>query len=248
MIIIFIFIYNLCTFISLSGSFRWTDERNNLFLREVMVIGPYRYKVGSNDAGKKWTEVATKLNSYSHFKSNPRDQRSVREHFSKLMSDFKKKISKEVAGSGGNPEPLTANEQMLEEIAEIMNSEPLEKSESSSKKEQQEKKRMDALHTRDQAMKTWSKSKASDTGDDDDVSTDEESVPQPTVKRRKRRGGSDALSYLAKKTESETALRKQELEIRKEELRLQSEQQKEQAKLQQEQLKLMFDIVKRLSN
>lgn len=60
-----------------SGTFRWTDERNRLFLREVMVIEPFKYKVGSNDAGKKWNEVAEKINSYSHFKSNARDQRSV---------------------------------------------------------------------------------------------------------------------------------------------------------------------------
>lgn len=222
-----------------SGTFRWTDERNNVFLREVMVIESYKYKVGSGDAGRKWKEVADKMNSYAPFKSAPCDQRSVREHFNKLIVDFKRKNKKEVASSGESPEPLSGTEQMLEEIVEIMNSPP-DVSQVGSKKE--DDKRKNALLCREQAMKTWSKSRVSQRGSEEGDSSEEEISP-PSAKRRTRRGGSDGVRFLAKKAENETELKKQELELRKEELRAQAEQQREQLKLQQEQLKLMFDFV-----
>jgi len=37
------------------------------FLREARVFEPYKAKVGSNAAGKKWNEVAEKINNYQNF-------------------------------------------------------------------------------------------------------------------------------------------------------------------------------------
>lgn len=229
----------------LSGTFKWTEERDRLFLREVLVVEPYLYKPGTKETGLKWSEVAEKINRYAHFSSKPRDQRSVRERFSKLLSDHKRKINAEEAATGTAPDPPTETEQILEDIIERMKTTPIPASAKDGKKE--EKKRQDALNTRDKAMKTWRKAKSNGNDESGSESEGESEKEKPSVKRRKRRGGSDALQYLAEKTERETELRKQELELRREELHLQAEQQREQFKMQQEQFKFMADVLGKLS-
>lgn len=82
------------------------------------------YKSGSKLAGQKWKEVADNLNCLQAFKDSPRDQRSVRERFQKIIDLFKAKIRKEEAASGISPEPLTETEQLAEEIVEIMDNRP----------------------------------------------------------------------------------------------------------------------------
>ena len=75
-------------------------------------------------AGQKWKEVAENINTYEGFQKNPRDQRSVREHFHKLLADFKAKMRKEESSSGISPQALTATEEILEEITEVMANKP----------------------------------------------------------------------------------------------------------------------------
>ena len=83
-------------------------------------------------AGQKWKEVAENINTYEGFQKNPRDQRSVREHFHKLLADFRAKMRKEEASSGISPKALRATEEILEEITEVMANKPnIEKDEDS---------------------------------------------------------------------------------------------------------------------
>ena len=103
--------------------------------------------------------MAEKLNCYSLFTDMPRDQRSVKEQFNKLLKDYKNKKNKEERASGINPDPPTENEVMLEEIAEAMESTPLRVENANSKKD--DKKRKEALACRDKAMTTWAKAGAS---------------------------------------------------------------------------------------
>ena len=74
---------------------------------------PFLYKTGSKEAGQKWTEVAKKLNCYDLFREMPRDQRSVRDQFNKLMGNYKRKRSMEEKSSGINPDPPPENEEIL---------------------------------------------------------------------------------------------------------------------------------------
>lgn len=222
------FLFNFC--LPISGPFRWNEAKNTLLLRELYSSEPFLYKVGSKEAGQKWTEVATKLNCYSLFRDMPRDQRSVREQFNKLLKDYKNKKNNEERASGINPDPPTENEVLLEEIVEAMESTPLRVGNPNSKKDEQ--KRKDALACRDKAMTTGAKAgksgEVSDSGDESDTE-------KKTVKRRgrKRRSTSDPFQYLADKTAKETDLRKEELEIQRQHMHLQAEQ----LKLQQEQMK-----------
>ena len=50
----------------------------------------------------------------------PRDQRSVRDRFNKLLGDYKTKMKKEEGESGTNREPLSEAEIILQEIEEKM--------------------------------------------------------------------------------------------------------------------------------
>ena len=97
-------------------------DYRQILLTEVRFIEPYLHKVGSKEAGQHWTEVAEHLNSRDGFRENPRDQRSVRERFNKLLNEFKAKTRSEEAASGIAVDPLTENEILLEEIVEIMQS------------------------------------------------------------------------------------------------------------------------------
>ena len=62
--------------------------------------------------------MATGVNQHDGFKVMARDQRSVRDRFNKLLTDFKAKLRKEEGESRTNPEPLSEAETILEEIAE----------------------------------------------------------------------------------------------------------------------------------
>ena len=62
--------------------------------------------------------MANGVNQHEGFKVMPRDQRSVRDRFNKLLTDFKAKVRKEEGESGTNPEPFSEAETILEEIDE----------------------------------------------------------------------------------------------------------------------------------
>lgn len=58
------------------------------------------------------------MNKHEGFKVMSRDQRSVRDRFNKLLTDFKAKMRKEEGESGTNPESLSVAETVLQEIEE----------------------------------------------------------------------------------------------------------------------------------
>lgn len=200
---VFVCLFSVCSSgesavsVRTNGPFRWNEAKNTLLLRELYSLEPFLYKVGSKEAGQKWTEVAEKLNCFSLFRDMPRDQRSVMEQFNKLLKDYKNKKNKEEKASGINPDPPTENETLLEEIVAAMESTTLRVGNANSKKDDQKTK--DALACRDKAMTTWAKAGASGEASD---SGDESATEKKTVKRRgrKRRASSDPFQYLAART------------------------------------------------
>lgn len=219
-----------------SGSFRWDDSRDILLLREIRMQEPYLERVGSKEAGMKWTSVASTLNTHLTFKDSARDQRSVRDRFTKLFSEFKAKIREEEGSSGTNPPDLSEKEKLLEEIKETIDSNQSDKQTKSSSAENE---RTKALSMREKAMTTWSKTKfktLDDESDSDEESSTNSSDADSKRKRKKRkRGSSDALEYIQKKFTSEYDLKKQEMEMRKEQFKLEQEK-VEMEKKRQEQM------------
>ena len=108
----------LLSLLFFSGTFRWSGEKDILLLREVRYVEPYKFKHGTKESGQAWNEVANGVNKHEGFKAMPRDQRSVRDRFNKLLADFNAKMRKEEGESGTNPEPLSEAETILEEIEE----------------------------------------------------------------------------------------------------------------------------------
>lgn len=218
-------------------------------MRETYVTEPFLYKAGTKEAGQKWTEVAENLNCYDLFQDMPRDQRSVREQFNKLMGNYKKKKSTEENSSGINPDPPNENESLLEEILDMLQSTPIRNPTVDLKNE--EKKRKEALATREIAMATWKKaSKRDEDVEEDKESSDDENPteqPKPT-RKRKRRSSVDPIQYLVQKTTKETELRKEEIELRRQELQLKSDEQKRQFEIQQLQLQQMMESQKNTQN
>jgi len=157
---------------------------DKLLLTEVRFMEPYLHKVGSKETGQHWTEVAEHLNSRDEFRENPRDQRSVRKRFNKLLNEFKEKTRSEEAASEIAVDPLTENEILLEEIVEIMQS--LISERTSNTKMSESKEREKALKMRDKAMNTWGKTKK-DTDQSDSDGLDEKCMTTPRRKRQRRR-------------------------------------------------------------
>lgn len=212
-----------------SGTFRWDEKKDKILLREVRQKEPYIERIGSKEAGQKWSEIASAINAHADFAIMPRDQRSVRERFNKLLSDFNTKIRKEEKASGISPDDLSEVEQILEEIQAIMTSNA---SSACSSNEKGKCERAKALAIRHKAMTSWGKEAAEDGDEDED--------PKPRRKRN-RRSGADPLEYLKIKREADVELKKEEMALRKDHLSMENKRlEAEQARQMQMQEQLLL--------
>ena len=74
-----------------------------MLCREVLVTQPFQFKHGTRDRGQCWDKIASNLNLIEV----PRflvDQRGVRDRYTKLIKDFKRKRSFEERASGICPD------------------------------------------------------------------------------------------------------------------------------------------------
>ena len=79
--------------------FVWKPVHEMHFIREVLLLEPFSHKPGSKERGQAWTQVADNLN----MTANPKfkvTQRSVREKFEKMLTNFKKNEAYERRASG----------------------------------------------------------------------------------------------------------------------------------------------------
>ena len=185
-------------------------------------------RIGSKEAGQKWSEIAAAINIHADFAVMPRDQRSVRERFNKLLSDFNAKMQREVKASGISPDDLSEVDQILEEIQEVITSNAISPC-AANEKGKSESERAKALAIRNRAMTSWGKETA------EDVNEEENTNPR---RKRSRRSGSDPLEYLKMKRETEMELKKEEMLFLKEQLNLEEKrmeaEQKRQAQMQEQ--------------
>eukprot|EP00795_Rhopilema_esculentum_P015927 gene15927-biopygen5310 len=95
----------------------WTKQHDVLLCREVLVVQPFQFRHGTHDRGQCWERIANNLNlvEHPHFIV---DQRSVRDRFTKLEKDFKRKKASEERASGISPEEPDELDQALEDITE----------------------------------------------------------------------------------------------------------------------------------
>lgn len=209
----------------------WSLEHDVILMREILFIEPYKFKKGSNERGRLWTQVAECLNKVDEVKFKVK-QRGVRERFEGLQSKYLEKIKNEERATGISPEQ-TELDQLIEEITEKeRQAEATRETEDQTKKGERE--REVAMDIRKKAMETFGETKKR-------LNEDEESGKS---EKRKRRSGSDAVEYLREKSEKEMSLREEELELKRlqEVNRQQHERELEGNRQQQQQL--MIDAMK----
>ena len=98
---------------------QWTIEHGILLCREVLALGVYKHKKGTNEAGRLWDEIAKNLRGCQtvRFKSNL-SQRAVRERFNLIQGRFKENEKTELAVSGISVPEQDDLDVLLEDIAE----------------------------------------------------------------------------------------------------------------------------------
>ena len=74
--------------------FTWKRVHEKLFIRELLLLEPYIYKPSSKEQGSAWKTIVNNLMQIREqvFKVT---QRSVREKFSKMIENFRKKEARE---------------------------------------------------------------------------------------------------------------------------------------------------------
>ncbi|XP_015775690.1 PREDICTED: uncharacterized protein LOC107353824 [Acropora digitifera] len=75
-----------------NGTFRWNDDKDRLLLVEIRTVEPFKFKKNTKESGHAWAKVAEGVNQHGIFTSMPRDERSVRDRFKKLLTDCMAKM------------------------------------------------------------------------------------------------------------------------------------------------------------
>ena len=94
----------------------WTEEKDVLFCREILVSKLFNTKKSSPERGQVWNDIADNLCQLQQptFRVN---QKSVRDHYNKLVMGYKRKMRDELNASGISPEEREIDK-LLEEIVE----------------------------------------------------------------------------------------------------------------------------------
>lgn len=218
---------------------KWTVNHDIYLTREILLIKPHQLKPGSKERGNAWSSIASDLNSIQeiHFTVS---QKSVRDRYRLLVEKFKGKSL--VQGRATESKDAKELEKLLANILDEANKAAFEQKEAQEQSESESSKSAEEI--RKTAMESLGRHKRKMSEDDDDDNQDE----RPSMKARKRRGGSETLQYLHEKSEKEFTLRQQELEVRRKEIELQQQQMQQQQEASMKQNELMLALINKLGN
>ena len=190
-----------------------------LMLREAVMTEPYNFKAESSKRGKVCESIAGYLNSLKtpEFRVTAR---AMRHRYSLLISLHKLKQREEEKVSGIDVSDLTELNTLLEEIREREKSAEEKSDVLRNKKAKGEKEKATAEEIRRAALQIMAIRKSDDGG-------------EKPKKAKLRRSTSDAIGFLAEKSEQERELKKEELAIKKRELDLAETRQEEPAQQRQ---------------
>ena len=175
---------------------QWTREHDILLCREVLALEIYKYKKGTNEAGRLWDEIAKNLGGCQtvRFKSNL-SQRAVRKRFNLIQGRFKENEKTELAASGISVPEQDELDLLLEDIAERERDGIAKASE----KKGQEKATAEDIRNKALERMGQTKKRKSEDG-------------QEPKERKSRRSSTEALQFMQEKAKSG---REEELMIRK---------------------------------
>ena len=197
----------------------WMQDHDVLMLREAVTTEPYNFKAKSSKRGKVWESIAAYLNSLEtpEFRVTAR---AVRHRYALLISLHKIKQREEEKAFGIDVSDLTELNTLLEEIREREKSAEEKSDALRNEKAKGEKEKATAEEIRQAALQIMAIRKSDDSG-------------EKPKKAKLRRSTSDAIGFLAEKSEKERELKKEELAIRKRELDLAETRQEGAAQQQQ---------------
>ena len=198
----------------------WTEEKDVLFCREILVSKLFNTKKSLPERGQVWNDIADNLCQLQQptFRVN---QKSVRDHYNKLVMGYKRKMRDELNASGISPEEREIDK-LLEEIVEkemALEAEKENIDNENNRRMQAEKVAADDM--RRKAMETQAQTQKRKA---------EESNKTP--KKKIRSNGSETIAYLQEKTEIEMKVRKEEMELKRAEVGFEKTKHEQQVKQQ----------------
>lgn len=95
--------------------FIWKQTHEDFLLREILVVEPHQFRVGSKERGAAWTTIANNLTELGMKVIH----RAVRERFDKILNEFKQKELKEEQASGVDVEYTERAKNMTDIVERI---------------------------------------------------------------------------------------------------------------------------------
>ena len=224
--------------------FIWKKHHESLLLNEILLEEPFKFNNGSKEKGAVWSKIAESLAQHGMKVT----QRSVREKFEKLYSEFKEREREEKQASGVDVE-YDENYRALTEIHERIS----EYEEERQVKETKEK--ATAAEMRKRATERLSLTKKRNKAD---TAGSDESEEEVSPKRRKSQTSmvdmiKESVAMKQKYQDDQSQIRSRELELRAAELQQQQQfqsmliQQQQQFQQQQQQMTMaMFTTLNEL--
>ena len=206
---------------------KWTEDHDLKLCGEVLLLEPFRHPKNSKERGEIWGQIALNLSTLENPKFKV-SKRSVRDRLTLLQNKFKEKMREEERASGIDCEE-TQLDAAVEEILDKEKTADMERNEQAgtlTKKHESEK--ASAEEIRRQAMERLGKTQKRNADSDGG---------KPSNKGKRR--SSDAVEYLKEKFETESKLRKEEMEFKKSQQQMLMDQQSQMHKQQLEMIKMV---------
>ena len=197
----------------------WTEQKDVILAREILLCEPFKYRAGSKERGSAWSQIANNLNTHPGFTVS---QRAVRDRYCLLEKKARKRKREIENGTGISPEDSELDLALEEIIEKWEAAEQQFQLDNQNKVKKVEKDKETAEEMRKMSIETLGASKKR-------KSEQDESAEEKRCK--KRRGGSDTVQFLKEHSEMEFQFKREELEAKKSEQSLLTEQQKQQQQM-----------------
>ena len=224
--------------------FIWKKHHEALLLSEIVVEEPFKFNNGSKEKGAAWSKIAESLTQHGMKVT----QRSVREKFEKLYSEFKEREREEKLASGVDVEYDDIYRALTEIHERILEYEE-------EKKVKDTKEKQTAAEMRKKAAERLSVTKKRN---QTDTAGSDDSEEEVSAKKRKSQTSmvdmmQESVAMKQRYQEDQKQIRSRELELRSAELQQQQQfqnmliQQQQQFQQQQQQMTMaMFNTITEL--
>ena len=180
---------------------KWTRKHDCLFVRELLLFEPWKYRKGTPERVEIWANIAASLKQVQDPKFKT-DKRSVRDRFNKLIKDHKKKARDEQRASGIFPEQDEEDNALDDIVTMVEEAESEQDLQNEARQRKVDDEQGKAVEMRKRSLEMFAESRNRN-GD-------------APPKKRNRSTGSETLHYLQEKLQLDNDFKKEEIKWRKE--------------------------------